>query len=480
MTKSEKTPEEKSLRVMRVLVENYKRIELAELRPTGRLTKLIGGNGHGKTSFGEAPLKAIAGKRGRTGVNLRQGAEEGRIEVDLGTGEKEVELSVELILKPNGEEYLEVRNADGVPMKGPQGLLDALIGPQRSQFDPLAFLRLSPKEQAEKVRIALGLDFTDIDKEHAEKFAERTVLNREVERSKARLTALPRQAEDAPDTVDLQALLTEQDRLQSVQRANDLLASDVREATTKREGAVREYKTTANQLVSNEADLEAAAATVTRLTQQIANGKARLVALEEQGKKLAEDLKQAEQKASEAEDVTLALADARAKLEEANTANEANALAAAKKKEREEVAATLKKTEAEAGALTKRLGELDGQKVSMIRGAAERFPVKGMNFNAHGLTMNELPFEQASQAEQVRVAVALGIADKPRFRTMHIKEGSYLDNKSMALLEGILEEFDAYAFVEAVDPDGKGADGRGPCVVIALGRIAEVRTAEGP
>jgi predicted ATP-dependent endonuclease of OLD family len=474
----------KPVRVMRMHVENYKRIELADLRPSSRITKLLGMNNNGKTSLAESPFAAIGGKRARSGVILRQGSDEGRIELDLGNDDIARMLEVELIFDAEGNERLEVRNADGVPQKSPQGLLDALIGPQRSQFDPLALLKLPRRELVEKVRIAMGLDFTKLDALWQETYDNRTLVGRELKSLEARLAALPRPSQDEPEPIDTTSLLKKQEELLEQQRTREALASTAREAKTKRDGLANEHRQCQQshqraQKALEEANasverakkaLEEAQKAVTRETEALSRLTTQMGDIELRGKAAAKESEAALERAEQAPDPEMDLTMIRSQLEDA----EKNTEAALKAKERERVSGELKGKEDEHRALDKQIAKIEAEKVRLIQEAAEKFAIKGIGFTGDEVTLDGLPLSQASQSQQVRFAVGLGVADKPLFRTMCVKEGSFLDNVSMRLFEDVLEEFDAYSFVEVVDPDGRGADGRGPCVVIKLGRIAEV------
>jgi DNA repair exonuclease SbcCD ATPase subunit len=457
--------EEKPIRVLGLHVENYKRIELADLVPNKRVTVIRGDNGQGKSSLGDAFVSAIGGKRVRPTEMLRRGAEEGRSIVDLGNDDEASRLRVELVFTADGHETFEVTNADGMPQRAPQELLNALIGPQRSQFDPIGFLALPAKEKAEHVRLAVGLDFTEIEKERQKLYDDRTMVGREVNSAKARLAALPRPSDSEVEPIDTMSLLVKQEEFLKLQREREQLAGEQREAKAKLNGVVAEFRAAEAAIERVNTELEAAKATVERLERELDAVKVHHRAIQLRGEKLKEEHRIATIKAEQAPDPDLELTMIRTKLEEA----EKNTEAALKKKERERVAAELKAKEEEHSALERKLAEIDIKKLRMI--AAAKFPLEGLGFSKGGdLTFKDLPFDQASQAEQLRSAVALGLSSKPRLRTTWIKQGSFLDQNSLSLLADALEEFDGQALVEVV-----GKEGKGPCIVIDAGRIVEVR-----
>lgn len=438
------------MKLLRMEVENVKRISLAyvDFDPEHAVTVVRGDNAQGKSSLLDAFMIAIGGKRMRPAQVIRDGAEEARITIDLGQHPRAPELVVEYVCKSNGKEHLEVKNADGVAQRSPQELLNSLVSPYT--FDPVDFLSLAPKDQADKVRLALGLDFTELDRARDETFSERTLVNREIDRLKARLSALPRPAADAPVKVDLQQLLAEHERLTAIQTANAQKASAAREAEARLSSAMREYKT--------------AEALVTNLEQQLKTAKERLVDLEARGKTARADANAAVATATAIEDVDLDLATLKAQITDAEALNES----ARKAHERDEISEQLKTKEAESDALTKKITQIEGEKQNQLMLA--KFPVPGISFVSTGLALNDLPFTQASQAERLRVAVALGLMTRSPIRTIFIRQGSLLDQHSMKLLSEIVTEFKAQAVVEAV-----GKDGPGPCVVINDGRVEEVR-----
>lgn len=94
-------------------------------------------------------------------------------------------------------------------------------------------------------------------------------------------------------------------------------------------------------------------------------------------------------------------------------------------------------------------------------------PVKGLRFDEEGVTLNGIPFDQASTAEQIRASVAMGLAQNPTLRVMLVREGSLLDAESMTLLAEVADEWDAQLIVERV------TDGNGVGITIEDGEVVK-------
>lgn len=446
-------------------VEDIKRAELVDLTPDRYLTVLRGDNGAGKSSVGDAFVYAVGGKRVRPAEMLRRGAEEGRIHLDIGTDHMSKELNVDLVVREDGKEFFEVSNADEVPQKSPQTLMDQLIGPARTQFDPLSWLAKSKAEKAEHVRQCVGLDFKAIDEEMEAAKGERLLVGREVKSLQARFDAIPRPPADAPKPIDTMALLKEQEELLQQEREREQLASVAREQKTKLDAVSNEFRTCESTIAQMQARIVEAEAALVKMRQELTNAEALKESIRQRGEKQKEATRVARINAEQAPDPSMRLTMIRSELEEAEKHTEA----ALKLKERERVGVELKGKEEEHKALEKKLHQLEAKKLKMISEA--KFPLEGMGFTPSGtFTFKGFDFEEASQAEQIRVAVALGLAAKPRLRTMWIKQGSVLDENSLGLLYETLVEFKAQAIVEIPRKEG-----RGPCVVIEAGRVAEVR-----
>ena len=103
--------------------------------------------------------------------------------------------------------------------------------------------------------------------------------------------------------------------------------------------------------------------------------------------------------------------------------------------------------------LTNQINQIDDSKTSQV--AAAKFPVDGLSFSASEVLYNEIPFNQASSAEQLRVSVAMGIAMNPKLKVLLIRDGSLLDEDNLKMMADMAQEADAQIWLERV---GKGQE----------------------
>lgn len=425
--------------------------------PEQNLYVIAGDNAQGKSTVLNVIAMLLGGRRLDPPRVVRDGADEAHAELPLDDGHV-----VRGVWKTGQPGRIEVVAPNGTPLKAPQAWLNERVG--RYSFDPVAWLALKESDQRDEMMKGLGLDFAALDKDREERFAERTIVNREADRFKARLSALPKPGPDALEPVDLQSLVSEKNRIGALQQEKAALTASAREAAMKRDGLVQQHRTIAAAIEGFKGTIADYREAIAKIEQQQANAEAQLKGIEERGKAAAEESRKAQLLAEQAPDMDLEMADVDMKLSDA----EAHGEAARKAKEREQLSADLKKKEEEADALGKRITAIDSEKDAML--AKAKFPVDGLGFTASGLKMNGLAFSQASQAERLRVAVALGLISKPELRILLVREGSLLDDKSMGLLAAVAAEYDAQVVVECV-----GRNRAGPCIVIEDGLVAEVR-----
>jgi hypothetical protein len=169
--------------------ENTKRIQAVSITPQGNVVVIGGKNGAGKSSVLDSIEWTLAGDPSAK-MPVRRGQERSRTVIEIGEPGKPPELVVKRVFTAAGGTSLVVTNADGAKQMSPQGILDKLQG--RLTFDPLAFARQKPQQQAETMRALVGLDFAAHDAARDKLFEDRTAVNRHVKTLEAQLAGMPK------------------------------------------------------------------------------------------------------------------------------------------------------------------------------------------------------------------------------------------------------------------------------------------------
>lgn len=429
-----------STKIIRLLAENVKRLRAVEIRPDGAIVQIRGRNGQGKSSVLDSIWLALGGRKAFPRQPVREGETEARIELEL------EDLIITRKIKPDGQTSLVVANKDGARYPSPQALLDTLVA--GLSFDPLAFARMKPAEQREVLRQLVGIDTSAIESERDGHYNRRTNVNREVRRLEGEVSGFPHH-EDAPaEEVSVKALSEELGHAEEYQRQID--------------AAEREVEKVASELGGLRDHLDVLDAEIRTLERQLAQVQERkhkgtTVVIPEKEAALEAARGQLDELRAGAPDRE-ALRAQLAGAEETNRRVRDNSRRAA-------LEAQLAKEAADAAKLTEAINELDRQKAEVIAGA--RYPLEGLAVDGAGVLLNDLPLEQASSAEQLRASVAIGLALNPQLRVLLVRDGSLLDEGSLALLGEMAAAADAQVWLEVV------GDGEGVGVVIEDGAVRE-------
>lgn len=469
-------------RIYKFEVENFKRIRSIAFDLKRRITELAGKNGVGKSSVLDALWVLFKGLSVAPVVPIRDGAEVARIRGELG------ELIVERVFRRKGENEftstLTVSNPDGAKFPSPQKKLDELIGAH--MLDPLDFCdNMDDKKQFDVLRrFVPDVDFPAIDAANKRDYDERTDVNRRAKQAREAAAAIKVADEPPAQRVDEAALVAQ------IQKASDQ-NSDIAERRANRAAALQRITSLRETARSKLDEIETRQ---TEILQQLANNRedieaqikalqARLARLEDEAtekmtairKRLQEESTNASYEADElqarldkadalpAEIDTAALA---AKLNEARESNRAIDEWAADKRRRDELNKTADALEKQSDELTARITERTQQKLAAI--AKATLPVDGLGFGDGVVTFKGLPFSQASRAEQLRTATAISLAMNPKLPIVWIRDGSLLDDDSLAIVQEQAEKYDGYVIVETVRAIGSDA------IVIEDGRVKSV------
>lgn len=402
------------MKIVELRAENVKRLRAVEIRPDGELVVIGGRNAQGKSSVLDAIWLALGGGKAskETPVPIRDGEDKASVRLDLG------DLVVTRSWTHKGSS-LKVESADGAQYRSPQSMLDKLVG--QLSFDPLAFTRLSPREQREALMrlVDLDIDLDALDQQIRDTYENRTRIGREG-------TAI--------GDIEVDDDLPDRER-----SAQDLIAR------------IREAEEHNREVERAQRNLDAAVKKVEDLTANVERLKTDLAIAQDEVDGTLEFLKGALVR-----DVAPLEAEL-AGVEESNQRIRANNAARDKARLKEEL-----RTQYDAA--TAELARLETVKLEGLRAA--KFPITGLSFTDDGVTYRGVPLSQASSAEQIKVSLAMGMALNPTLRVLMIKDGSLLDADSMAAIRQQITDGDYQLWVEVVTPDADNA------VIIEDGQVA--------
>jgi len=433
MSKPASTPDRHVIVELRV--EDFKRIKTARVRPDGEAVVIGGRNKQGKTSLLDAIQAAMAGGKSAPQQPIRVGAKSSKVVVDLG------DIVVTRRFTSKGS-HLVVKGADGAALKSPQAVLDRLAG--KLSFDPLTFMRAKPSEQANTLRDVAGLDLADLDARIKAAFDERTEVNREVHRLANQAQSLG-PVETAPSKpVSLARIMGEMDERRAWNAETEGFARQLADV----DRALDALAARASRWISSLQELEAQAKA---LEVEIEKGNAQYESTAAERDELAA-------KAGRGYKDTADLDGQIRNAEATNAAVRAN-------DERELVADQLRSAKSSSEACTDEIEDLRAERVQRIADAD--YPVDGLAVDEDGVLFRGVPLSQASGAEQIRVSAAIGLALNPDLRVLLIRDGSLLDEDSLAQLEAMAADADAQLWIERV---GNGDE---VSVVIEDGEVVE-------
>lgn len=401
------------MNIIQFRAENFKNLKCVEITPDGNVVQLTGKNGAGKSAVLEAIFTTLTGTR--IDDPIRHGQEKAEVSIDMG------EYMVRRNWTAKGE-YLKV---EGLP-KGetPQGFLDKIVG--KLSFDPMAFKNMKPAAQIEILKSLLGLDFSDLEAESKNAYAERTIIN-----SKAKDLHAQLKNSEAPDPSTPDEVISYKDELEKIgllRQKRDAFKRAM-EARNQIERAVE----------SNLVAIDARHRQIAQLKDEI---KALEIGLNEDRVKIDQMIMP--QEITEAE--IMAAEDELEAIEAKNV--QINAAI----RHRRLLKETDKLTK-EADAHSQRIDRIAQDKATRIANAA--FPVPGMSLGDGDVIYNGTPFHRLSTGEQIVISTAIGMKLNPDLKVIFIHEGSELDNDNLAKMAAMAKAEGYTIWMTKVDNDGK-------------------------
>ena len=397
------------LTIVSLDITDFARIKAVHIKPNSSGAVVISGrNAQGKSSVLDAIAQLINGSRHKVPLPVRMGADEANIVAVLGRG-GEPELVAKWRTTSSGKKTLVVEDADGIKKSSPASLLTSLFG--YLAVDPFAFSEMSEKEQLRTILRATGFDVDAWQEERDKIFNDRTIVNRQVVRLEHHLKSLTKPTADAPtESVSVAELLEENRRLLELRERHDA-AKSVDDAWANR----------AEELKRLLAEAEAM------------REKARS-AMEETAKDNPTD-----------EQLQVALS----RIETADVHNRQYMDA----RKFREASSDLETTTIEAKKLTQYLIDKDGEIVREIMGV--NLSSTPLTYVDGELRLNDMPLAVASHAEKLRVGIGVATLLQPEASVVLVKDGSLLDQDSMAAIEQIAQAHGMQVWIERVEP-GEG------------------------
>lgn len=450
------------MKIINLTAENVKKLKVVDITPTDNFIQVTGPNGSGKTSVLDSIWWALGGKDGIQSVPIRKGAEKARIKLNLGS------IVVERKFTPAGT-TLTVKNEEGAIYPSPQAMLDDLIG--SLSFDPLAFARKDPKEQYNELRTIskVDVDLVGLESQNTTDFNARRDLNRDAKAKRAQAEGIavapgtPEKPIDESDLIGQMEAAAASNATLEQRKAGRLQAQS--DATAKRAEGVRLREESAKER-------ERAAQRVADLKSQIEkaeiDGKNSARRIDEEASAALNAAGCIEKKIDEAAPLPDAVnvSDLRVALDKAKLAN----AEISKRERRKAIADEAKALEARAETLTRSIDARNEQARKALQSAT--MPVDGLSLAAGHVDYNGLPFEQGSDAEQLRVSIAIAMAGNPKLKVIRIRDGSLLDDNGLKLVAELAREKDYQIWIERVDTTGSIG------IVMEDGEVAANKQAE--
>lgn len=392
------------MKIINLQAENVKRLVAIDITPDSNVVKITGKNGNGKTSVLDAIWWCLGGAKNIQARPIHDGAEEGFVTLNLG----EIKVTRTFRYKGNGEvtTSLKVEGSKG----SPQSIIDKILGDLT--FDPLNFARMEAKKQFDTLKqFVPDVDFEAIESDNKSDRETRTIVGRDLKQAKASVIGKTVNENQKFKRIDI-----DENEISKKLKEAEEHNSDIEKRKTNRENMQRriiELRNEAAQKIKQADDMADKLKNAGNLAEKI-------------------DIELLSNETSEARKTNKICDD----IDE--------------KKILIKMSETLQK---EYDTLTKQIEIRNTKKTKAISSA--KLPVEGITFGDGEIILNNQPFNQASDAEQLLASVLIAMALNPKLKVIRVRDGSLLDENSMAILEKIAAEKDFQIWIEIVDNSGK-------------------------
>lgn len=431
-----------NMHIIEMRIENIKRVKFAHIKPKNNLVVVAGKNAQGKSSVLDAISWALTGTSTVPRYPIRKGQRTGSIRVDIGdfivtrhftvVDEEKSEKGLTYISK------LTITGKRGEAFPSPQVLLDKLLG--KISFDPMAFMRKDDDAQLEELRglVTFDVDIDALEAQQKTDYDARREAGRVVDSLKNRIAALPAPDPTLPAEPINVAILTA--KLQNAAQHN----SEVAKRRAEQENLLKRQ----TEALAGAKKLDEQIAELVKQAEGL-DGHSRIFNVNAKAHKqgVYQELYRQAMAIEVGEEIDTA--EVAAELTRANETNAAIQRAANYRQlEKDLVAAD----EAWA-AIDKRMKERDTEREAAI--ARAKMPIEKLSIANGEVVYDGFPLNQASNAAQIRVSMAIGMAANPKLRVLRISDGSLLDDDSLQLVADEAKAKDFQVWIERVETGGK-------------------------
>lgn len=397
------------MRIIELHAENVKGIKAVDISPDPHFQQISGKNGQGKTSILDAIWLAVQNKAAnKANPNvIRNGESDAMVELVLD------DYVVKRFWKRDGEDKITTRLAietrEGHNVKGPQSLLDGFI--DGLSFDPMQFIQGAESPQGQRRQRQMLIDAFSLADQLAEHDA---IITKESDDRRE----LKRKQKDLETELKTIAVPTDSDPTEEASSGD--LINEQRQLNDRMTGhakavdIITECDRQIAELQKRKADAEKSICT-----------EHELLAMVNREDKITEELDNLGTRNDRARNV-----------------KRYHALRAEADRLGADIQLCTDKIE---------LAKLNKDEIL----EAVDLPIDGLEIGEDGIYFDGVPFMQRSDAEKLRVAMAVAMAANPDLRVIRITNGSLIDEDGMKLLREVAEQQDYQIWVEVVDGTGK-------------------------
>jgi energy-coupling factor transporter ATP-binding protein EcfA2 len=431
-----------NMHIVEMRIENIKRVKFAHVKPKGNTIVIAGKNGEGKSSLLDAISWGLTGVSSVPRYPIRKGQRSGSIKIDIGDFIVTRHFTVvDEEKSADGRTYISklvVTGKRGEAFPSPQVLLDKLLG--KISFDPMAFMRKDDDDQLEELRglVEFDVDIDALDATQKTDYDARREAGRLVDSLKNRVSAMAIPAPDLPlEAIDTAAITL---KLQNAATHNTAVAAQKQAKAD----ALKSY----NDILDEAAKMRTAIREMIAAAEAL-DGHETIYSVAEKPKK--KGAAHAAQQAYAALEIGTEIdtAEVAAELTRANETNRAIQSATYYRQLEKELDAA---DEAWA-AIDQRMKQRDTEREAAI--ARAKMPIEKLSIANGEVVYGGLPLSQASNAEQIRVSMAIGMAANPKLRVLRISDGSLLDDTSLQLVADAAKGHNFQVWIERVETGGK-------------------------